>query len=74
MINPPSAQSPPPPPAARVDIYTRRFSAECMRAKALLDGKGAFYNEFITDSDEESLEVMRRRTGGKQDVPQIFIN
>jgi glutaredoxin 3 len=65
---------PPPPPVAKVDVYTHRFSADCMRAKALLDRKGAIYSEYIIDSDEESERVMRLRSGGESSVPQIFIN
>lgn len=68
------APAPPPPPVAKVDMYTERFSADCMRAKALLDRKGVTYNEFIIDSDDESREVMMQRSGGKKSVPQIFIN
>lgn len=64
----------PPPPVAKVDFYRHRFSADCMRAKALLDRKGVTYNEFIIDSDDESRQVMLRRSGGNSSVPQVFIN
>ena len=59
---------------AKVDFYRRRFGADCMRAKALLDRKGVTYNEFIIDSDDESRQVMLKRSGGNSKVPQIFIN
>jgi glutaredoxin 3 len=59
---------------AKVDFYRNRFSADCMRAKALLDRKGVTYNEFIIDSDDETREVMLQRSGGNSKVPQIFIN
>ncbi len=68
------APAPPPPPVAKVDLYRHRFSADCMRAKALLDRKGVAYNEFIIDSDDESRQVMLQRSGGNSSVPQIFIN
>ena len=68
------APTSPPPPVAKVDLYRRRFSADCMRAKALLDRKGVTYNEFIIDSDDESRQVMLQRSGGNSSVPQIFIN
>lgn len=68
------APAPPPPPVAKVDLYRHRFSADCMRAKALLDRKGVTYNEFIIDSDDESRQVMLQRSGGNSSVPQIFIN
>jgi len=57
-----------------VGFYSERFSADCMRAKALLDRKGVAYNEFIIDSDDESRQVMLHRSGGNSSVPQIFIN
>lgn len=68
------APAPPPPPVAKVDLYRHRFSADCMRAKALLDRKGVTYSEFIIDSDDESRQVMLQRSGGDSSVPQIFIN
>lgn len=71
---PAPAPAPPPPPVARVDLYRRRFGADCMRAKALLDRKGVTYNEFIIDSDDESRLVMLQHSRGDSSVPQIFIN
>jgi glutaredoxin 3 len=70
----PTTPPAPPPPVAKVDFYRRRFGADCMRAKALLDRKGVTYNEFIIDSDDESRQVMLKRSGGNSKVPQIFIN
>jgi glutaredoxin 3 len=58
---------------AKVDLYRHRFSADCMRAKALLDRKEVTYNEFIIDSDDEAREVMLQRSGNTS-VPQIFVN
>ena len=62
------------PQQAKVDVYTSRFSPECMKAKALLDGKGVAYNEFFVDRDEQNRTVMVARSGGRTSVPQIFIN
>ena len=59
---------------AKVDVYTSRFSPSCMKAKALLDGKSVTYNEFFVDRDEQSRTVMVKRSGGRTNVPQIFIN
>jgi glutaredoxin 3 len=70
---PAPAPTPPPPPVAKVDLYRHRFSADCMRAKALLDRKEVTYNEFIIDSDDEAREVMLQRSGNTS-VPQIFVN
>ena len=62
------------PQQAKVDVYTSRFSPPCMKVKALLDGKSVTYNEFFVDRDEQSRTVMVKRSGGRTDVPQIFIN
>lgn len=62
------------PPVAKVDIYTNRFSPECIQAKGVLDRKGVTYSEYIIDHDDESREVMLRRAEGRSSVPQIFIN
>ena len=59
---------------AKVDVYTSRFSPECMKVKALLDHKEVTYNEFFVDRDEQSRTVMLKRSGGRSNVPQIFIN
>jgi glutaredoxin 3 len=61
-------------PVAKVDIYTERFSPDCMRAKGILDRKSVKYSEYIIDHDDESREVMIKRCGGPRSVPQIFIN
>ena len=61
-------------PPAKVDIYTYRFSPDCIRAKGLLDRLGVTYNEFIIDDDEINKEVMMKRSGGRTSVPQIFID
>jgi len=62
------------PQQAKVDVYTSRFSPPCMKVKALLDGKSVTYSEFFVDRDEQSRTVMVKRSGGRTDVPQIFIN
>jgi glutaredoxin 3 len=61
-------------PPAKVEIYTFRFSSDCMRAKGLLDRLGVTYNEFIIDDDDLNKEVMMKRSGGRTSVPQIFID
>jgi glutaredoxin 3 len=61
-------------PPAKVEIYTFRFSGDCIRAKGLLDRLGVTYNEFIIDDDEMNKEVMMKRAGGRTSVPQIFID
>lgn len=61
-------------PPAKVEIYTFRFSSDCIRAKGLLDRLGVTYNEYIIDDDEMNKEVMMKRAGGRTSVPQIFID
>jgi glutaredoxin 3 len=61
-------------PPAKVEIYTFRFSSDCIRAKGLLDRLGVTYNEFIIDDDDINKEVMMKRSGGRTSVPQIFID
>ena len=54
-----------------IEIYTTPYCPYCVRAKALLQQKGVEYTE--TDvSDDRS--AMTRRAGGRQTVPQIFID
>lgn len=70
----PQPPAKPGPPVAKVDLYTERFSADCMHAKGFLDRKGVTYNEFVIDNDPEVREVMHQRAGAKSKAPQIFIN
>jgi glutaredoxin 3 len=61
-------------PPAKVEIYTFRFSSDCIRAKGLLDRLGVTYNEYIIDDDDLNRDVMMKRSGGQTSVPQIFID
>ena len=61
-------------PPAKVEIYTYRFSSDCIRAKGLLDRLGVTYNEFIIDDDPINNLAMMKRTRGRTSVPQIFID
>jgi glutaredoxin 3 len=61
-------------PNLKIDIYTSRFDPECIRAKGLLDRRGLDYNEFDVDLDEFHREIMRKRSGGRTSLPQVFIN
>jgi glutaredoxin 3 len=62
------------PPNLKIDIYTSRFDPQCIRAKGLLDRGGLDYNEYDVDLDEFHREIMRKRSGGRTSVPQVFIN
>lgn len=58
---------------ATVEIYTKATCPFCHRAKALLDQKGASYQEIPIDGDASRREVMIKRSG-RTTVPQIFID
>jgi len=53
-------------------IYTTKVCPYCVKAKMLLQKKGAKYQE-IDVSDDKLREAMIVKAGGKRTVPQIFI-
>jgi glutaredoxin 3 len=58
---------------AKIEIYTTPWCGYCARAKALLERKGAAYQE--TDVMEDSVKRAEMRERSKRTtVPQIFIN
>lgn len=58
---------------ANIDIYTKATCPFCHRAKALLNSKGAAFNEIAIDGDNAKREVMIERSG-RTTVLQIFID
>lgn len=58
---------------ANIDIYTKATCPFCHRAKALLQSKGAPFNEIAIDNDPKKREEMIERSG-RTTVPQIFID
>lgn len=56
----------------KIVIYTTTTCPYCVRAKALLDRKGATYQEISTE-DTSIREEMIQKAGGRKTVPQIFI-
>jgi glutaredoxin 3 len=58
---------------ARIQIYTTRWCGYCVRAKALLDGKGLAYEEILLDDDPAFRQRLYDLTGGWT-VPQILID
>ncbi len=56
-----------------IDLYSSRWCGFCMRAKMLLDSKGAQYNEIDVDQDSALRAQMMQRSG-RRTVPQIFID
>ena len=58
---------------ARIRIYTTRWCAYCVRAKALLDSRGYEYEEVSLDDDPAFRQKLFELTGGWT-VPQILID
>ena len=57
----------------RIQIYTTRWCGYCVRAKALLDGKGLDYEEIHLDADPVFRQTLHGLTGGRS-VPQVLID
>jgi glutaredoxin 3 len=57
----------------QIDIYTKPYCPYCERAKALLEQKGAAYNEIVSSHDPALRAEMNERSG-RYTYPQIFIN
>jgi glutaredoxin 3 len=58
---------------AKIEIYTSPWCGYCARAKALLEKKGAAYDEMDVMEDSGKRDEMRKRAN-RTTVPQIFIN
>lgn len=58
---------------AHIEIYTKATCPFCHRAKALLESKGAAFEELPIDGDMAKREEMIERSG-RTTVPQIFID
>ena len=58
---------------SRIQVYTTRWCGYCVRAKALLDGKGVDYEEITLDDDPAFRRTLQELTGGWT-VPQILID
>lgn len=59
---------------AKIEIYTWLTCPYCMRAKALLDGKGVAYTNYDITGDDVARTKMIERTGGPKSVPQVFVD
>lgn len=58
---------------AKIVIYSKTYCPYCDRAKALLNSKGAAYEEINLEGKHEELKALMEKTGLRT-VPQIFIN
>lgn len=59
---------------AEVEIYTQRWCPYCMRAKRLLHRKGVTFREIDIGAGDALEDEMIRRAGGRDTVPQVFID
>jgi len=57
---------------ANVTLYTTRWCGFCVRAKALLEQKGARYTEIPVDQEPEKRQEMMQLSG-RHTVPQIWV-
>ena len=58
----------------KVEMFTSPICPYCVRAKSLLERKGADYQEIDISNDPDLREEVIKRSGGRTSVPQIFIN
>ncbi|CNL14586.1 glutaredoxin 3 [Yersinia aldovae] len=58
---------------AKIELYTKATCPFCHRAKALLNAKGAAFQEIAIDNAPARREEMITRSG-RTTVPQIFID
>mgnify|MGYP006280128439 CR=1 FL=1 len=59
---------------ARVEMYATQTCPYCSMAEALLHSKGVDPEKVLVDGHGEKRARMRERAGGRNTVPQIFIN
>lgn len=59
---------------AMIEIYTTPTCPYCLRAKALLNKKGAAFTEIDVSADPAVRQAMTERADGRRSVPQIFID
>ena len=57
-----------------VEIYTKSTCPYCIRAKKLLELKGAAFEEVPVDFGGAKRAEMIQRASGRTTVPQIFID
>ena len=56
----------------QIIVYSKEICPYCVRAKSLLQRKGAAFTE-IKITDEKIKNEMIKKSGGRMTVPQIFI-
>ncbi len=56
-----------------ITIYTRQFCPYCIRALALLKGKGVKLTDIDAGMNVAAKQEMIQRSGGARTFPQIFV-
>jgi len=59
---------------AKIEIYTKFLCPFCTRARKLLETKGVAFEEIDISAGGPRRSEMLDRSGGRQTVPQIFID
>lgn len=59
---------------AKVEIFSSNHCPYCVKAKNLLQLKGATWEEYNIQADPARMTEMLERSGGRKTVPQIFID
>lgn len=59
---------------AEVVLYTTSWCGFCARARRLFTEKGVPFTDIDVESVEGAREEMRARSGGRNTVPQVFID
>ena len=57
-----------------ITVYSTASCPFCMRAKELLEKKGAAFTTISVDTNPEYIDEMVKNSGGRTTVPQIFID
>ncbi|MBV8521599.1 MAG: glutaredoxin 3 [Acetobacteraceae bacterium] len=57
-----------------VEIYTQFWCPYCARAKQVFERKGVRYREIEAPHGSAERDEAMRRSGGRNTMPQIFIN
>lgn len=57
-----------------VVIYTKSYDPNTKVCKQYLTDKGIKFDEHVIDHDPVIEQEMEEKSGGRTDVPQIFIN
>ena len=58
----------------KAKIYSTKICPYCVRAKMLLEKRNIKYIEYKIDEDSEKYMEMLELSGGRQSVPQIFLD